>query len=122
MRIICSTVFTLPLIPAAMTMPRSAAISRSAATTNSRATKMMHASTESSRIHVKRMNAVCVRILSAMGSMNLPKLVTRPRRLAICPSKRSVRLAAAKTSSAIHRKSTQKLTGLIKVEIHISTR
>ena len=96
---ICSTVLILPLMPAAMTCPCSTAHSRRPETTNSRAMKMMQAVTFSRPMAVSMINAVCVSSLSAIGSMNLPKLVIRLRERAMRPSSISVSEAATNTSS-----------------------
>ena len=97
---ICSTVLTLPDRPAAMTRPCSTATRRRPLTTNSRATNTTHIHADMRSRSTMTMNAVTVSSLSAMGSMNLPKLVTRPRLRAMRPSNRSVSDAQAKTASA----------------------
>ena len=49
---------------------------------------------------MKAMNAEQISTLSASGSISFPKAVIRLRRRAMIPSKRSVRLAATKNTSA----------------------
>lgn len=94
-------VLTFPDQPAAITMPRSAAIKRSPLTTNSREiiTTVIQAGTIC--ILLKQTRAAQTKSLSASGSINFPKLVIRLRLRAICPSKKSVMQAAMKIISAI---------------------
>ena len=76
---ICVTVFALPYQLAAMTTPLSAATMRMPDTMNSRA-KMMSTGQEGRTLSsTSARSAAQTRILSASGSMNLPKFVTSPR-------------------------------------------
>src|SRR5699024_2146190 len=83
-------------------MPLSAATRRNPLMINSLAmiTMVIHAA--SFPIAVKQIRAEHTRSLSAKGSMNFPKFVTRLYFLARYPSKVSVRLAATKITRAIH--------------------
>ncbi len=76
--IICETVFALPHILAATTLPFEAAISRIEVTENSRKSTIMTATQSHIPSCTKHRNAASTRILSASGSANFPKSVTRP--------------------------------------------
>ena len=79
MATICATVFALPYQLAAMTTPWLAATMRMPDTMNSRVrmTSATHEGSTPSSMSASR--AAATRILSAKGSMNLPKFVTSPR-------------------------------------------
>ena len=94
-------VLILPDHPAAMTMPRSAAINLNPLTTNSREIITTTIQAGIICMLLKQTRAAQTSNLSASGSMNFPKLVMRLRRRAICPSKKSVMQAAIKMISAI---------------------
>ncbi len=85
--IICHAVLCLPSFSAGRTWPFVLAKSRSPVIKNSRLMMMIttHASTNPSGI--RQIKADAVRILSASGSINLPKSVTRLRLRAISPSR-----------------------------------
>ena len=97
---ICRQVLIFPDQPAAITIPRSAAISRSPLTTNSREiiTTVIQAGITCKLLRQTR--AAQTNNLSANGSINLPKFVTRLFFRAICPSKKSVMQATAKIANA----------------------
>ena len=98
---ICSAVFILPHIPAAITIPLSAATRRKPLIINSLAIitiTIQHGILSSS---INAIIADETRSLSASGSINFPKLVTRLYFLAILPSSISVIEANANIKSAI---------------------
>lgn len=76
--IICETVFALPHILAATTLPFEAAISRIEVTENSRKSTIITATQSHIPSCTKHRKAASTRILSASGSANFPKSVTRP--------------------------------------------
>ena len=93
-------VFTLPDQPAAMTLPLSLAIIRRPLTANSRTMTMSRAQAGIWPISTNQSMAAVTSILSARGSANLPKSVTRLYFRAIFPSSMSVKLAAMKMARA----------------------
>ena len=101
MKTICSTVFHLPSASAAITTPFFAATSRNPEITNSRPMNRIAAigcrwPKAESRIIAEQVNS-----LSAIGSMNFPKSVTRLRLRAMFPSSESVIAASTKMIAAI---------------------
>ena len=100
--VIWKTVFTLPHMLAAITTPASDAIKRKPLMINSRAMMIMTTQAAKRCWLERQIKAEQTNSLSASGSINLPKFVTKPRARAILPSKRSVRLARQKIASAIH--------------------
>ena len=99
MVIICNTVLILPLQPAATTRPFSMAIRRRPSTISSRMTTITGSHTGSICSEDRKIIIVTVRILSAMGSANLPKFVISLFLRAILPSKKSVTHASANTAA-----------------------
>ena len=101
MATICATVFALPYQLAAMTTPWLAATMRMPDTMNSRVrmTSATHEGSTPSSMSASR--AAATRILSAKGSMNLPKFVTSPRLRARYPSRPSVAASRMKMPAAI---------------------
>ena len=93
-------VFTLPDQPAAMTRPLSEAIIRNPLTANSRQMTISSAHAGIWPISTNHSMAAVTSILSARGSANLPKSVTRLYFRAILPSSMSVRLAIIKMTRA----------------------
>ena len=93
-------VFTLPDQPAAMTRPLSLATIRRPLTANSRSSTTSRAQPAICPISTNQTMAAVTSILSARGSMNLPKSVMRFRFRAIFPSNMSVRLATMKMPRA----------------------
>ena len=91
----------LPHQLAAITTPESAATSLKPLIINSLAIMMITNHDGKSSISTKQISALQTSSLSARGSINLPKLVTRLHLLAICPSRKSVKLATQKIASAI---------------------
>ena len=91
---IWNTVFTLPRGPAAITTPFSTATRRKPLTRNSRPSISMHTQSGMRPWAVNTIMALITSSLSAMGSMNLPKLVIRFRLRAMCPSSASVAQAS----------------------------
>ena len=95
-------VLTLPLQPAAITLPLPTATRRNPVTANSRARTSISAQPgimpHSQNITI----AAMVKSLSARGSRNLPKSLTWLKRLAICPSTKSVTLAMINTARDTH--------------------
>ena len=85
-----------------MTIPLSEATRRNPLMINSLAMITRTTITFSLFIDVRQISAVHTSSLSASGSINLPKFVTRLYFLAIFPSSISVRLATQKITSAIH--------------------
>ena len=79
MAIIWNTVLNLPYQLAEMTVPLLAATMRTPETMNSRATMMSATQLGSDPSSINAKRAAMTRILSASGSMNLPKSVTSPR-------------------------------------------
>ena len=102
MAMIWNTVLALPYQLAAMTVPLLAATMRMPETMNSRARMMSTGQPGSTASSTKAMSAAVTRILSARGSMNFPKFVTRFLARAILPSSISVRLATQNKTNAIH--------------------
>ena len=100
--VMVKAVFSLPHIPAATTIPLFAARSLSPDTINSLAVMIMNgmALIFTSLNSTKTARAAITRTLSAKGSRNLPKLVTRFLDLAIFPSRASVIEAIPKMASA----------------------
>ena len=72
-------VFHLPRLPAATTTPSEASTMRSPLTRNSRATTMTVTQGLTSPHDCSTTSAETTASLSAIGSRNLPKLVTSPR-------------------------------------------
>ena len=99
---IVAAVLTLPDHPAAMTRPLSLAIIRRPLTANSRQMTMSSIQAGICPISTNHSMAAVTSILSARGSANLPKSVTRLYFRAILPSSMSVRLAMMKMASATH--------------------
>ena len=93
-------VLTLPDQPAAMTRPASDASIRRPLTANSRQITIKSAHAGIWPISTNQSMAAVTSILSASGSANFPKSVTRFLARAIFPSSRSVRLARMKMTSA----------------------
>ena len=93
-------VFTLPDQPAAITRPLSLAIIRRPLTANSRTRTISSAQAGIWPISTNQSSAAVTSILSARGSANLPKSVTKLYFLAIFPSSRSVKLATMKMATA----------------------
>ena len=87
-------------MPAATTTPSLATTSLSPVTINSRERMIITATGSISRSKQRVIRAVITSSLSASGSKNLPKVVTRFCALAILPSSISVIEASAKTTSA----------------------
>ncbi len=79
MAIICETVLALPHQLAAMTSPLLAATMRTPDTMNSRASMTSTGHDGSTASSTRASSAAATSILSASGSMNLPKSVTSPR-------------------------------------------
>ena len=90
MATIWDTVLALPQLLAAMTRPCSTASRRTEVTANSRSMMRMTHTVEARSSFTRQIRADMTRILSAKGSMSLPKLVTKWSRRAILPSKWSV--------------------------------
>ncbi len=97
---IVNAVLSLPHIPAATTTPSPAAQSLSPYTINSLAMFIITGTAEHNPSCEKQTRADKTSTLSARGSKNLPKFVTRFWLLAICPSKKSVIDAMMNTTSA----------------------
>ena len=97
---IVAAVFTLPDQPAAITRPLSLAIIRRPLTANSRSSTTSSAQAGILPCSTNHSIAAVTKILSARGSANLPKSVTRLYFRAIFPSSRSVRLAMIKMARA----------------------
>ena len=98
---IVNAVFSFPHIPAATTTPSFAVTSRRPDTINSRATIIITGTepiTPRSTMHI---SAETTSTLSARGSRNFPKVVTRLLLRAMCPSSASVAEAAANIARAI---------------------
>ena len=87
MHIIWLTVFDFPHMLAAMTIPWSEATRRKPLMMNSRAMMMMTIHAGSCLSCTMQIRAEQTRSLSARGSMNLPKFVTRLYFLAMWPSR-----------------------------------
>ena len=87
-------------MPAASTVPSDAAIVLIPLTTNSLARIIISIHPLIILSSINRHNAEYTRILSARGSIIFPKFVTRPRALAILPSRRSVSDARQNITSA----------------------
>lgn len=99
--IICENVLIFPGHAAAKTWPSfSTMINRNPVTASSRQTIIATTQAGALPISTSNTNAVMTIILSANGSANLPKLVTRWLRRAIWPSKKSVIEATANTKAA----------------------
>ena len=79
MATICATVLALPYQLAAMTTPWLAATMRMPETMNSRARMTITTHEGSTESSTSASSAAATSILSASGSMNLPKVVTSPR-------------------------------------------
>ena len=92
--LIWNTVLSLPSIAAAITLPPPAATSRKPEIMNSRASITMHTQAGMRSDATSTTMALMTSSLSAIGSANLPKLVTRCRARAIFPSSVSVKHAA----------------------------
>ncbi|EQJ06693.1 UNVERIFIED_ORG: hypothetical protein QQG_4997 [Clostridioides difficile Y384] len=82
-----------------MTSPCSTSSKRKPVTANSRQTMIATTQPGAFPWSTNMIKAVITSILSANGSANLPKLVTRPRARAIFPSNQSVILAKAKITA-----------------------
>ena len=98
--IICVTVLTLPHMLAATTLPLEAAISLIEVTAYSRKSTIITAMQSQQPSCTKHKSAESTKILSANGSANLPKSVTKLRFLAILPSNKSVMDAVINISKA----------------------
>ena len=99
---ICVAVLIFPGHAAAMTSPLcSTNNKRKPVTANSRQTMIETTQPGALSNSTSMIKAVMTSILSANGSANFPKLVTRPLERAILPSSQSVMLAAAKRIAAI---------------------
>ena len=96
----CVSVLSLPKGPAAITIFLFAYIRRKPLITNSRDMVISVAIGESRPTAVSIIIAAAERILSAMGSISLPKSVTIFMRRAICPSSISVRYAITNRAPA----------------------
>src|SRR5690625_5110862 len=95
------TVFIFPGQAAANTVPPSSTSNkRSPVTANSREIMMTTTHAGANPNSTRTINAADTNNLSANGSANFPKLVTRLSRRAIYPSNQSVKLAPTKISAA----------------------
>ena len=90
MATIWETVFALPQLLAAMTLPCSTASRRMEVMANSRIMISSTHTVEARSSFTMQISADITRILSARGSISLPKLVIRLSRRAIFPSRWSV--------------------------------
>ena len=90
MATIWETVFSLPQLLAAITRPCSTASRRMEVMANSRIIISSTHTVEARSSFTKQIRALITRILSARGSISLPKLVMRLSRRAIFPSRWSV--------------------------------
>ena len=100
MATIVKAVFNLPQIPAATTIPSLATTSLSPVTINSLASIITTATGSIQRSKVKLISATMTSSLSASGSRNLPKFVTKFCSRAILPSSISVNDAIINTAIA----------------------
>lgn len=93
---ICALVLILPGHAAAITSPLPASSKRKPVTASSRHKMIATPQAGTEPRTAKKINAVITNNLSAKGSANFPKLVTKWLRRAICPSAKSVKQATMK--------------------------